>query len=518
MTPSILSLIPPITLFIVACVTGNILVAFGIGITVALSIITHGNPFTMISLFLNEAWKYFSDPNVIVLFLFLIGIGTIITILSTIRERIAVKKKRKTEKRSFINTARMSEYINMFFSFLFSIDDYLSILTVGFLANQFAKKFSIRKERIAYFVHGLSGPLVIMIPISSWAAEIVSQLYQAGLHADSTSNTIISGNPLFLYMQSMGYNFYSLLTIFSVWFFIQSQVDMFHPTSNKKSSVINSAPSTRIPVFDIAIPLSILLIATFGGLLYTGDCFLFGGNNSIFTALSQNNKTFYVLFISSLMAFMVLFLYELYEKNIRTLELFSFVKGGFNLMKNAIYLVSLASIFGVFVREDLMTGVYLAHTLLLHISYSFIPFAIFITSVIVALATGTSWGTFALMIPIVIQMLTSSAGITEITTADHVPFLLPSLGAIFSGGVCGDHISPFSETTIMAATVTEIEPMQHSKTQIFYALPAIITTTTLFLLIGFSPHIMASSLICAGIGFPLCLILIFLVRHLIKNK
>jgi len=516
MNPSILSLIPPIVLFIIACITGNILKAFASGIAAALLIIAHANPILMIDLLLKQVYIYFTDLNVIMLFLFLIGIGSIISILSTIQERVVRKERSKNQKRSFIKTARMGEYTSMLLSFLFSIDDYLSILTVGFLANQFAKKFVIPKERIAYFVHALSGPLVILIPISSWAAEIVSQLYQAGVHANSTATTAIASDPLFLYAQSMGYNFYSILTIFSVWFFVQSKIDML-PTSGHKTSALQSTTQTHIPALDIAIPLVILLASTFIGLLYTGDCFVFGGSNSIFTALSLNHSTFYVLFISSFIALVSLFFYELKQENVRLFEVSSFVSGGFNLMKNAIALVSLASIFSAFVRRDLMTGVYLANTLLVYISHSFIPFAVFVTSLLVALATGTSWGTFALMIPLIIQMLTSAAGITYASAAEQIPFLLPSLGAIFSGGVCGDHISPFSETTVMTATVTEISPLQHSKSQIIYALPAIISTTLLFLLIGIMPQVMKSLLINITVGCLLCLIFIFFVKYFVKR-
>lgn len=516
MNPSITSLVPPVILFAVACMTGNILKAFAFGIFTALFIIGHANPLIMINLLIQQTIEYFTDPNVIVLFFFLICIGSIITILSIVRERIT-KKNQKKETTALIKTARMSEYAIMFSSFLFGIDDYLSILTVGFLANQFAKKFAISKERIAYIVHGLSGPFVILVPISSWAAEIISQLYQAGVHTDSITTTTIAADPLFLYLQSMSYNFYSLLTILSIWFFIQSQAKI-EKSPLKQQNLSTNNTEKSIPTLDIAIPLFVLLSLTCIGLLYTGDCFIFGGNNSVFTALSKNHATFYVLFISSVIAFIVLFLYEWYQKNIHVAEIFIATQGGFQLMKNAIALVALASIFGVFVRRDLMVGTYLAHTLLMYIGQSFVPFAIFITALLIALVTGTSWGTFALMIPIVIQMLITNAGITTATGVEQIPFLLPSLGAIFSGGVCGDHISPFSETTIMTATMTELSSVQHAKSQFFYVLPAIITTTLLFLLIGFMPTILSSILVHMIIGSILCLILIFLVKFFLEKN
>jgi tetracycline resistance efflux pump len=489
MTPSVLSLIPPFILFVVATITHNVLHAFIAGIFAVLLIIAHANPILMVQFFLQQVFAYLSDSHVIMSFLFLISIGSIITLLSKIR--LSTSHRQRTGP-SLVRSARIAEYVGVFFSFLFSVDDYLSILTVGFLMTQLSSHYRIAKERIAYFVHALSGPLVILVPISSWAAEIVSQLYQAGVHEAVTSGAVIDSNPLFLYVASMGYNFYSFLTIFSVLFFIQTQKRMEKETAITDKMVGREA-STVFPVFDTALPLCILLCSTFIGLLYTGDYHLFGGTRSLLQALQNSTSTFFVLAVSGFFAFFVGFLYQYMQKRITHIELFSCLFEGFELMRGAITLIFLASIFGVFVRRDLLAGVYLADKLLAQMPLSFMPLMTFVTSLFIAIVTGTAWGTFALMIPIVIQMLmtatqVSTTQVLGAITPDAIPFLLPCLGAIFSGGVCGDHLSLFSETTIMTATATGITPMQHAKSQFFYAVFALVTTILLFSIFAIVPR------------------------------
>ncbi len=196
------------------------------------------------------------------------------------------------------------------------------------------------------------------------------------------------------------------------------------------------------------------------------------------------------------------------------------VTGGFVVMYGAILMVILASILGTFLRQDLMTGTYLAYLFLGSIPYFLLPVMIFITSLVITLATGSAWGTFALMLPITVQMLISLFKLTPPVDPEAITILFPALGAIFSGAVCGDHISPFSETTVMTATSTGTTPLEHAYTQLPYAFPALISTLFAFVVAGllntYPLWVQFAASITMGIGT--CLSMLYLLSNSVSKE
>jgi Na+/H+ antiporter NhaC len=150
------------------------------------------------------------------------------------------------------------------------------------------------------------------------------------------------------------------------------------------------------------------------------------------------------------------------------------------------------------------------------LSIALLPVTFFIASLICAIFTGSSWGTFALMLSIAIPMITSLLQFTTPVTPELIPILFPTIGAIFSGGVCGDHISPISETTIMTATSTGTSPIDHTYTQFPYALPAIIGTIVAFIVSGHVIHLphWINALVSFGSGLGICLSLLVIFNFL----
>ncbi|MGB8367606.1 MAG: Na+/H+ antiporter NhaC family protein [Candidatus Babeliales bacterium] len=234
----------------------------------------------------------------------------------------------------------------------------------------------------------------------------------------------------------------------------------------------------------LLLPLLLLPLGVIIGILISGSYRLFGGNASLLEAFKNNNQTFLVMCLVGVGTFIISYGYSFIQKQVLVHDLLKIIGGGIGLMYNAILMVMLATILGVFLRENLMTGNYLASLLLNTMPIVLLPVMIFITSLIITLSTGSAWGTFALMIPIVIQMLMSLFQITPPIEPQTIGILFPALGAILSGAVCGDQISPFSETTIMTATSTGIKPFEHFYTQLPYALPAMMGSILAFLLSG----------------------------------
>lgn len=531
MQNSFASVIPPLLVLITACITRKLNPSLIAGLISAALIATNASPLGATTLLYKRFLEKVLDPDTFYSYAFLIIIGSIITLIAytggvealakTVSPRL--KKKSSAERYSF------------FLSMLLFIDDYLSNLTVGTVMRPLTDHVGIPRSKLAFLVHSLSGPLVILVPVSSWVAMITSNLHYSGVGQELGGKVKIFANPFFIYISSIPFIFYSLILIASIWFIIHYHIS-FGPmqeheliaaqTGNLlggKPSPVITKPIEHHPngtLFDLIFPLVTLIFGVIFGILYNGNCFLFGGTNSIMEALQQNNNTFAVLFYAGLASLILSLATALIRKRIPSLVVPLILREGFTLMVQAIIMITLASVLGTMLKSDLQTGDYLAATLLQSMSITLLPFAFFVVALITAVMTGTSWGTIALLLPIAIPMLVATTTLPIPLEPSDIPLLFPVIGAIFSGAVCGDHVSPISETTIMAATSTTSYPLDHAYTQIFYALPAIICTGIAFLisgqLTGYSTTMNAC--ISASTGLLCCILMLIGIHILHKPK
>jgi Na+/H+ antiporter NhaC len=178
-------------------------------------------------------------------------------------------------------------------------------------------------------------------------------------------------------------------------------------------------------------------------------------------------------------------------------------------------MVVLASILGSFLRIDLHTGSYLAQLLLGTAPVFLLPVLFFIVSLIITLMTGSAWGAFSMLIPISTQMLVSFLQLTSPVAIGQIPLLFPVLGAVLSGAACGNHLSPFAETTVMTAASTGIESMEHAKTQFWYAIPVLVGTVVSFILAGLviDSGLLKSFLIASSAGIVVTILLLLMFAY-----
>ena len=523
---SSISLLPPLLIIIIACITQSVHKALFSGIIFAAIIANNGDISEAFSAIFNRALAHLTNFDNITLYLFLLIISSLIAMFSQsgtiLHATNIVAKKMKTK--------RAVEFSSITSSFILSIDDYLSILTAGFIMRPLADKFEICRTRLAYFVHSLSGPLVVLSPFSSWAATILIQFDNNGVRLENTPSTTIISDPFTLYVQVIPYIFYSILTVFSVIFLASTQ---FHPYRRSalftnensephheiKKTTFKKNSTQPLALYNILIPIITLLGTIIVGFLYSGNYWLLGGTRGFMQAIQANDNTFLIMCIGSLSSFFAAFIILALQKTISFYQLPAIVWDGWRLIYGAITMVILASLFGTFIKNDLMTGTYIAQTLLSSVSLVFIPVIIFITSLIITLATGSAWGTFTLMIPIVIQMIISLQSIITPSPAHAILLLIPSLGATFSGSVCGDNISLFSETTAMTASAVGITPFQHFYSQLFYVYPVIIATLMAYLLSGLALYIpIFSNVFVLFLLSIFLVILIFNLQKVLENK
>lgn len=521
MHTGLIILIPPLLVLITAFITRRLNPSLALGIASAAFIAADFSVLDSIKLAYHRLFDQLVNPDYLYLYGFLLLIGTLIMLLS----RTGGAEAFAQSITKHLHTKRSVETSSLLLSSILFIDDYLSSLTVGYVLRPLTDRFSIARVKLAYLVHSLSGPLVIMIPVSSWLAMITGQLNLAGVCIDSP-NARICADPFFIYLHSIPYIFYSIILIASVWFIVRNNIsygpmktqeDIASKTGNLfggKAALVQPLEqyeSAQGSIIDLIFPLITLICSVFLGILYVGEFWLFGGTRTLLEALKNNNNTFFALFMAAAITLVLSFIFAIIRKKLTASCMGNVLGCGVSLMQGAVIMVYLASTLGFILKSDLLVGTYLAHTLGGSLAPALLPLVFFIISVIVATITGSSWGTIAIMLPNTIQMLTTLLNLSCCTNPDQINLLYPLLGAIFSGAVCGDHISPISETTIMASTSSGSYPMDHAYTQFFYALPAIISSALAFLAAGYlAPYGMLTTLIGSlSIGLSSCLVILW---------
>ncbi|CAN5193708.1 Na+/H+ antiporter NhaC family protein [soil metagenome] len=523
-------LVPPLCILLAVFFTKRLNLSLWAGLLAAALVAGNGSLISSLKILINRLWAQATDLDNLYLYAFLIILGIIICLLEYSGAALAFAQKLTHHLRS----GKAAQTSTLWLSTSLFIDDYLSCLTSGYVMRSLTDKFNIPRAKLAYLIHSLSGPLVIMAPISSWIALITSQLENAGISNAAHAKTKILADPFYVYLQSIPYIFYSILLIVSVWFIVRRSISygpmhaqelIAKQTGNlfggkaeiaSKTAALLTNPGSA---WGLVIPILVLISSFVLGILWGGGYWLLGGSYSFLEALQKNNQTSLMLLIASLITLAIAFaVYYRTNGDMSGKQLSKIIFEGYSVMKTSIVMVFLASTMGIMLREDLQTGAYLAQALYSILSIALLPLLFYIISIITALITGSAWGTIALLVPIAVQMTTSLLAVPLPTTIESAFILIPVLGALFSGAVCGNHISPLAETTIMSASAAGCYPLDHSITQFWYALPAIICAGISFGLIGFLPWSIALNFIVAlGTGMVACGIIIVIANRLWKT-
>jgi len=483
-----LSLTPPLLVIIIASITRKINKGLIAGIITASFIANKGSLANSSALIWERIVEHFKDVDALYLYIFLFTIGTLIALLRYTGGAIAfaLEVTKKIRKKVTAETSAIILSLGL------TIDDYLSILTNGYVMRPVMDRMHIPRVKLAYLIHSLSGPLVILIPISSWIAAITVYLDQAGINLDGTSQTKILADPFFIHLQTIPFTFYSLLLIASVLFIVIGRLSYgpmhtyehghLAPSAQKMPQEYLTQP--RGTTADLMLPIGTLLLIVFIGFPYAGGYYLLGGTRSLIDAFQNNHHTFSILCGAGFLSLSIGLLFGLIRQKVFFREIPSIIGQGIKIMYSPVIMIILASIFGSMLKTDLLTGKYLASLLIGKVSIAILPIMFFLVSLTCAIFTGSAWGTFALIFSIAIPMLPPLFGVETPALAEQITVLFPILGAIFSGAVCGDHISPLSETTVMSATSSGVSPLEHTRTQLPYALPVIISSAIAFIISG----------------------------------
>ena len=500
------ALVPPILAIVLALITKEAYSSLFIGVVVGALLAAGFSPVGALN-------NIVSDENGMIsaisgnagIFLFLVLLGIIVALVNLSGGSAAFG--RWAEKN--IKSRAGAQIATFVLGVLIFIDDYFNCLTVGSVMRPVTDGHRISRAKLSYLIDATAAPICMIAPVSSWAAAVSTTADGLG--------TGISGIQLFI--RAIPYNFYSLLTFVFIIAMVVMKFDYGPMKLHEMAAKLNgnlggldkaeeAEGNPKGKVIDLILPVVILIVTCTLGMLYVGGFFgtdWWGGTDYAgdFIGAFGNTDAFVGLPWGCVIALVLIVIYLLCRRVVTFKQAMACVPKGFISMVPAMVILTLAvslknmtSLLGaaVFVH-GVMEGA--AQGL-----YSMLPAVIFVVAVVLAFASGTSWGTFGILIPIV----------TAVFPADS-QLLIIGISACLAGAVCGDHCSPISDTTIMASAGAQIEHVNHVSTQLPYALTVAGVSFVTYIAAGFIQNWIISLLI----GAVLTVAVLLVLRHMNKE-
>lgn len=490
-----MAVIPPLVVLISVFLTKRINSSLIIGIVSACILAHPTEPSQAFFLLISRSWHVITSN--IALYLFLFFIGCLIVLIGVNGGTYALTHSSSLRS---LRTKRSVQRLSIMASILLFMDDYLSNLTVGTIMRPLTDRFSIPRAKLAYLIHTFSTGLIMFVPLSSWVAVVTGSLVQAGVSLD-TNGALIIADPFGVYLKAIPYIFFGIFMLMSAITIIEHHLsfglmgqheEIASKTGNlfggksPLTSTETDQQSNKGTITDLLVPLVTLILFSAGSILWISGFKFFGGTKDFVEALTTNQDAIPALTIGAGAAFITSLMYTFFIKKQPSIKLLAtLIKESDAMMRPAIIMVTLANILGNLMQHDLQTGSYLASLITTTLPLWLLPVTIFLFSLVLTLILGSAWATMTLLIPVALPMVTELSFIAAPGTLAQVPMLLPTLGALFSGAICGNQISPFADTTIMAATSAGCYFVDHLATQISYTLPAIVGAATSFIITGY---------------------------------
>ena len=467
MSATFWSLIPPILAIIVSLITKEVNLSLLVGIIVGAGLYCSFNPFTTVTTTFDIMASKVEGNMGVLIFIILLGMIVYLMNLSGATHEYAkwASKKLKTKKQSLVATTLLGIII--------FIDDYFNCLTVGTVMRPITDRNKVSREKLAYIIDSTAAPVCMVAPISSWAAAVSSSL---------PDGSKIDGFQLFL--KTIPYNFYTWFSLAMIFFTTFLATDFgkmrkFEKACESGDYKYEEMEETKTEsndtgkVIDLILPIVFLIGTSIVSMLYTGG--LFKGGISVASAFANCDA---ITGLAMGAAYTVLFLAILYlPRKIVTPKQYldGLVKGFINMVPSTLILTFAWTLSGVCGADYLNAGGFVAHVVETYrMNLHFMPAVFFVVALLLAFSTGTSWGTFAIMLPITTAVFGDQmTALTVITTA-----------AVLGGSVCGDHVSPISDTTILSSTGAQCNHLNHVSSQLQYGAVAAFTTLICYLITG----------------------------------
>ena len=487
------ALVPPVVAIGLALITKEVYSSLFIGVLMG-GILYSGFSFegTITHIFEDGMINVLSDSYNVGILIFLVILGTMVCLMNRAGGSAAFGQFAADHIKGRVG----AELATILLGCLIYIDDYFNCLTVGSVMHPVTDKFKVSRAKLAYLIDATAAPICIIAPISSWAAAVTG---------------FVEGEDGFsIFVRAIPYNFYAILTIVMMIGMVLLRTEFgsmkFHEKNALKGDLYTTPGrpydtekqpevSVRGTVLDLLIPIISLIICCMVGMLYTGG--FFSGEDFV-TAFSQSDASLGLTMGSFFGLLITIGLYQV-RRVLKFSECMASIPEGFKSMVPAIMILSFAWTLKA-MTDSLGADVYVA-TVVASSARSllnFLPAIIFVVGCFLAFATGTSWGTFGILIPIVVAVFENS----------NPDLMIISIFACMAGAVCGDHCSPISDTTIMASAGAQCEHVNHVTTQLPYAVTAAAVSFVSYIIAGF----VQSAWIALPIAIALMVATMFVIR------
>ena len=485
-----LSLLPPVIAIALALITKEVYSSLFIGILSGALLYSNFNVWGMVTNSFDVMVGKLADSWNVGILIFLVVLGMMVSLVNKAGGSAAYGRWAETHIKSRVGAMISTAVLGM----LIFIDDYFNCLTVGSVMRPVTDKHQISRSKLAFLIDATAAPVCIIAPISSWAAAV--------------SSVAPEGQGLQLFISSIPYNFYALLTLAMVIMMCLLKVDFgsmkIHEDNAMKGDIYTTAArpyadaedeggNPKGTVLDLILPIVALIVSCIVTMIYTGGFFDpdSGVYMNFIDAFSGCDASM-GLVLGSFIALIVTFCFFIPRKVITIKQFTESFSEGFKQMVPAILILTFAwTLSGV--TNNLGAKVFVAEFVRMNAGglANFLPAIVFVIAIGLAFATGTSWGTFGVLLPIVCSVFASGE------------LMIIAVSACLAGAVCGDHCSPISDTTIMASTGAQCEHINHVNTQLPYALLAAGVSFVGFILAGMIQNWM--------IVLPICLVLMFAI-------
>ena len=509
---TIWSLVPPIVAIGLALITKEVYSSLFIGILVGYLIQMEFNPVAAVTTLIADLGDNIGGNAGILIFL--VVLGTMVALMI----RAGGSKAYGDWAVEHLKTKKSALWSTFILAAILGVDDYFNNLTTGNVMRPVTDRHQISRAKLAYMCDATAAPICIMMPVSSWAAAVTGVINNEELGFQ-------------IFCRAIPYNFYAILTIVFIIVMIVRDID-FGPMKthedNAKKGDIYTTPERPFAgaeemkfnpngkVIDLVIPVIILIIGCVGGLMYAGA--QNGGEGLL--GMFANTDAFVGLPLGSTVALLLVFIYFMIRKSMKFTELMDCIPEGFKQMVPAILILCFAWTIGGVTRyglgaPDFVAGLVKSFGPTL---YNMLPAVIFLIACFLGFATGTSWGTFGILLPIVLDVFTPG-GFENLTAEalNNVPILMVGIGATLGGAVCGDHCSPISDTTIMASSGSQCYHLNHVVTQMPYAVTVAAISFVNYVITGFLINFVPE-IVCLLIAIASTIVTMVIIDTVTKSK
>ena len=490
------ALLPPVVAIALALITKEVYSSLFIGIVVGAVLYGGGNvERTILHAFGDDNGGFVSvltDSYNVGILIFLVILGTIVAMMNKAGGSAAFGKWASEH----IKTKVGAQLATILLGVLIFIDDYFNCLTVGSVMRPVTDKHNVSRAKLAYLIDATAAPVCIIAPVSSWAAAV--------------SGFVKGEDGLTLFVRAIPYNFYAILTIVMMVTMVLLKVE-FGPMAKHEKNADNGdlfsmgdrtqniqedeQGSSKGKVIDLVIPILCLVVCCVIGMIYTGG--FFKGKDFI-TAFSNSDASV-GLAIGSFFGLVITIVLYVIRRVLPFKNCMDCLVDGFRAMVPAILILTMAWTLKS-MTDSLGAKEFVAMSMksVAGDFISLLPAVIFLVACFLAFATGTSWGTFGILIPIVVAVF----------EGNNYELMIISISACMAGAVCGDHCSPISDTTIMASAGAECDHVNHVSTQLPYAIVAAAVSFFSFIIAGFVRN--------AWIVLPIAILMMIVVIALIN--